>query len=194
MNILINDHSGHSFTLQLSRQLASMGYTVLHSYSTSFQSPKGDFKKKETDANSLTIFPIANKEIFAKYSLLKRRKQEIEYAKILVDKLQSFKPDIVLTGNTPLFVQDFLQKYCIKSNIKFIYWCQDIYAVAIEKIVKKKIGFIGFPVWSYFKQLERKLLSKSNHIIAITDDFKKIFDSWGISTTVTCIPNWSAFV
>lgn len=194
MNILVNDHAGHSFTLQLSRKLASLGYNVLHSYSTSFQSPKGDFQRKDTDAISLTIFPITNAHEFKKYSLIKRRRQEIEYAKILINKLVLFKPDIVLTGNTPLFVQAHLQDYCKKNHIKFIYWCQDIYSFAIEKILRKKIGLLCYPLWYYFTYLEKKLLNSSDHIITITDDFNVIFKRWGINNAITCIPNWSAFI
>lgn len=168
-----------------------MGHEVLHAYSTSFQSPKGDFTKKSTDEN-LEILPIANKEAFNKYSIFKRRKQEIEYAEILITRLKQFKPDVILIGNTPLFVQDKVQQYCLNNGIRFIYWCQDIYAIAIEKIARKKIGILGWPVWSFFYALEKKLLRKSDAIISITEDFDEIFANWGIQKNkIVCIPNWA---
>lgn len=192
MRILVNDHSGHSFTIQLSRYLTLLDHDVMHSYSTSFQSPKGDFSKKHDDNDHLTIVPIANKNTFVKYSLFKRRKQELEYAHILIHKLNAFKPEVVLSGNTPLFVQDCIQKYCKQKHIKYVYWCQDIYAIAIEKIVRKKIGLLGWPVWQFFYALEKRLLKNSDAIISITDDFDVIFKNWRVEKSkITCIPNWA---
>lgn len=192
MRIVVNDHSGHSFTIQLSRQLALLGHKVLHAYSTSFQSPKGDFTVKADEIN-LEIMPIANKKNFVKYSIFKRRKQEIEYANILIDKLKWFKPEVILIGNTPLFVQKHVQDFCLKNNIRFIYWCQDIYAIAIEKIARKKIGLLGWPVWQFFYSLEKKLLKRSDAIISITEDFDSIFNQWGINKhKITSIPNWAS--
>jgi colanic acid biosynthesis glycosyl transferase WcaI len=192
MKIVVNDHSGHAFTLQLSRQFVQSGHEVLHAYSASFQSPKGNFDDLPVSGSRLTVMPILIRGTFAKYSLLKRRKQEIEYARQLVSKLEIFKPQVVLSGTTPLFVQQHVQKYCLSKGIKFVYWCQDIYTVAIRQIARQRLGFLGFPIWYYFKKLEANLLKKSSHIISITDDFNTIFRQWDIQPRrVTCIPNWA---
>lgn len=192
MKIVVNDHSGHAFTLQLSQQFVQSGHEVLHAYSASFQSPKGNFDDLPASGSRLTVMPIQIKGTFQKYSLLKRRKQEIEYAKQLVSKLEQFKPQVVLSGTTPLFVQQHVQKYCISKGIKFVYWCQDIYTVAIKQIARQRLGFLGFPIWYYFKQLEARLLRKSSHIVSITNDFRNIFREWNIGEEqVTCIPNWA---
>lgn len=190
MKIVINDHSGHAFPLQLSRQFAGRGHQVLHAYSTSFQSPKGDFGAAAMD--NLTVLPITIRGVFAKYSLLKRRKQEIEYASHLIRHLQTFQPDVILSGTTPLFVQQYVQKYCRQQRIPFIYWCQDIYTVAIKQIASRKLGALGFPIWYYFKKLESGLLRKSHHVVSITRDFNSIFRQWEVHPDkVTCIPNWA---
>lgn len=192
MKIVVNDHSGHAFTLQLSKQFVQSGHEVLHAYSVSFQSPKGNFEDLPLSKSGLTVLPITITGDFDKYSLLKRRKQEIEYAQQLVTKLESFKPDVVLSGTTPLFVQQHLQQYCIRKGIKFVYWCQDIYTVAIRQIARKRLGFIGFPIWYYFKKLEAGLMRKSSHVISITPGFNELFQEWKINPQhVTCIPNWA---
>ncbi|MGO4293674.1 glycosyltransferase family 4 protein [Chitinophaga sp. RAB17] len=192
MKIVVNDHSGHAFTLQLSRQFVQSGHEVLHAYSVSFQSPKGNFEDLPVDGNRLTVLPIMIKGKFDKYSLLKRRKQEIEYARQLIDKMEAFKPNVVLSGTTPLFVQQHVQRYCISKGIKFVYWCQDIYAVAIRQIARRRLGFFSFPIWYYFKRLEINLLKKSSHVISITQDFNHLFRKWKIHPNlVTCIPNWA---
>ncbi|MBO9732227.1 MAG: glycosyltransferase family 4 protein [Chitinophaga sp.] len=191
MKIVVNDHSGHAFPLQLSRQLADCGHQVLHAYSASFQSPKGDFSTVNENG-SLEVLPISITGIFDKYSLLKRRRQEIEYARKLAKQLDVFQPEVILSGTTPLFVQQYLQRYCRQRQIRFIYWCQDIYTVAIQQIAKKKLGALGFPIWYYFKKLESGLLRKSHHIVSITSDFNHIFRQWKVQLEkVTCIPNWA---
>lgn len=192
MKIVVNDHSGHAFTLQLSRQFVQSNHRVLHAYSASFQSPKGNFEDLPTDQSGLKVLPITIKGTFDKYSLLKRRKQEIEYAKQLVAEIEMFQPDVVLSGTTPLFVQKHLQAYCIDKGIKFVYWCQDIYTVAIEQIARKRLGIMGFPLWCYFKKLEAGLIKKSSHVISITSGFDDLFQKWKINPKrVTLIPNWA---
>ena len=74
--ILMNDHSGHPFTIQLSRELSSRGYEVLHTYSKSFQTPKGPLLKRENDPENFQIKGIELSEPFQKYSFIKRRSQE----------------------------------------------------------------------------------------------------------------------
>jgi len=192
MKIVVNDHSGHAFTLQLSKQFVQSGHEVLHAYSVSFQSPKGNFEDLPAAGSGLTVLPITIKGEFEKYSLLKRRKQEIEYAQQLITQLDAFQPNVVVSSTTPLFVQERLQKYCVSKGIKFVYWCQDIYAIAIRQIARKKLGFMGFPLWYYFKQLEAGLLRKSSHVISITPGFNDLFQKWKIRPQqVTCIPNWA---
>ncbi|MHB1688291.1 MAG: hypothetical protein ACYCVH_13080 [Ignavibacteriaceae bacterium] len=53
MRILLNDHSGHPFTIQLGRTLSRIGYTVIYTYPTNFQSPKGNFSKESEVENNL---------------------------------------------------------------------------------------------------------------------------------------------
>ena len=79
MKILINDHSGHGFTLSLSKELAKEN-TVLHCFSKNFQSPKGFMEKLTTDPPDLFFFPLTYKKEFSKYSLVKRAMQERTYA------------------------------------------------------------------------------------------------------------------
>jgi colanic acid biosynthesis glycosyl transferase WcaI len=192
MRIVVNDHSGHAFPIHLSRHLASEGHDILHSYSTTFPSPKGDLHPRATDPETLSIYPITTPGVFAKYTLFKRRKQEIAYAKRLISKLEDFQPQVILGGTAPLFVQAHLQAYARRRKIPFVYWCQDLYSVAIESIVKSRIGWLGFPVWVYFHWLETSLLKKSSHIISITEDFCPLFTQWKVDTSkVTCIPNWA---
>ena len=146
MKILVNDHSGHAFPLHLSVELAKNNFEVLHSYSANFQSPKGDFDIEKNNVKGLTIFPIYYDSAFNKYSIIKRRKQELEFADKLISKIKDFHPNVLICCNTPLFAQQKVQEYCLKNGIKFFtvpYYEWNRYPDHIEKLLylKRKIRF-----------------------------------------------------
>jgi colanic acid biosynthesis glycosyl transferase WcaI len=192
VKILVNDHSGHAFPVHLSRQLAKSGYKVTHTYSANFQSPKGNFFLPDELKSCLKIIPIYYNKEFNKYSILSRRKQEFEFANKLIKEIEEFKPEVIINCNTPLFAQQKIQRYCLKHNIKFIFWCQDAYSIAITKILQNKLGFTGRYLGKYFQNLERSQLTNSHHIVSITPDFNKLFRKWKIDPDkITVIPNWA---
>jgi colanic acid biosynthesis glycosyl transferase WcaI len=190
MKILINDHSGHGFTLSLSKELAKQ-HVVFHCFSKNFQSPKGFMEKLSTDPPNLFFFPLTYKKEFSKYSLVKRAMQERTYATMLNKVIETQKPDIVICANTPLVAQQKILSFCKKKNIPFILWFQDIYSLAIKKIALKKLGLIGHLVAAPFEYLEKYQLKNSNCIVSITEDFSSQFSEWKIKTSNFVIPNWS---
>jgi colanic acid biosynthesis glycosyl transferase WcaI len=190
MKILINDHSGHGFTLGLSKELAKQ-HVVFHCFSKNFQSPKGLMEKLSTDPPNLFFFPLTYKKEFSKYSLIKRAMQERTYATMLNKIIEEQKPNIVICANTPLVAQQKILSFCKKKNIPFILWFQDIYSVAIKKIALKKLGWIGHLVAAPFEYLEKYQLQHSDCIVSITEDFSTQFKRWNIKTPNFVIPNWS---
>ncbi|PZX64382.1 glycosyltransferase family 4 protein [Hydrotalea sandarakina] len=189
MKILINDHAGHSFSLSLSKCLADMGHQVMHCYCTSFESPKADFSNI---SSNITIIAISNKHKFSKYSIFKRILQEFEYVNKLSKFILDFQPDILLSGNTPLFIQYGLVKISKKNKIPFIYWCQDIYSIAIKKILYSKLWYLGNIIAYFFEVLESKILKSSAHIISISDDFILYINKRGVSSNkISIIENWA---
>ncbi len=56
MRILLNDFSGHPFPVQLSRELAGRGYTVLHTYCASFLTPHGSL---QLDVREALIYSVS---------------------------------------------------------------------------------------------------------------------------------------
>jgi colanic acid biosynthesis glycosyl transferase WcaI len=190
MKILINDHSGHSFTLSLSKELANH-HCVLHCFSKNFQSPKGYLTKLSTDPPNLFFYPLVYKNKFRKYTLFLRALQERKYAGMLNKIIASEKPDIVICVNTPLIAQQRILSFCKKQKIPFIFWCQDLYSVAIKNIAFKKLGFLGYFVAKPFDLLEKYQLRHANCIISITEDFGHQFKRWEIQTPNFIIPNWS---
>jgi len=191
MRILVNDHSGHPFQVQLSRQLARDGYHVLHTYSASFQTPKGNLQKGPQDPANFDSRGLSLSRPFAKYSL-RRFKQEAEYGSLLIREIKAFRPAVLISSNTPIIAQRVILKMCRKKGIKTIFWLQDIYGVAMSRLLGRKYGFPGKFIGWYFTKMECSLLQGSDAIVAITEDFKPYL--LNIDTPeekITVIPNWA---
>ena len=102
MRILVHDHCGHAFQVQLSRELARRGHDVLHLHCVNFTSPKGALTRLPGDPPNLAIEPVDLGEPFVKYHLRQRLAQERRYGPLWVERAAPFRPDVVLSGNTPL--------------------------------------------------------------------------------------------
>lgn len=192
MRILLNDRPGHPFEVQLSRKLAERGHTVLHCYGEFFQSPRGALQKTAVDPDNFNIAGIQLDKPFAKYSFSKRLFQEIKYSQLLVDQIKTFQPDVVIFANTPSEAMSLVYWRLRHENIHFVFWVQDMYGIAISKILSKRLPLIGRIVGRFYLGLDRYLLKKSEKIILITEDFRSLLAEWKIDPAKThVIPNWA---
>jgi colanic acid biosynthesis glycosyl transferase WcaI len=193
MRIVVNDYSGHPFQVQLSRELARLGHVVLHLHFADFITPKGDLIRKADDPPTFDVDAITLGKPFPKNNLVKRRSFEKQYARNAIQRLEAFGPDLVVGCNNPLDAQSILQKWCAKSGVSFVFWLQDLYSVAITEILKKKNFVAGAAIGYWYRRLERKLLAKSDAIVAISNAFKEQLDAWHIRPDcVHVIENWGA--
>ena len=98
-----------------------------------------------------------------------------------------------MSGNTPLEAQEIIIKTSKKTNSKFIFWCQDFYSIAVNKILSKKMGFLGSLIGKYYSYLEKKQFYASDHIVGISEDFLNLFDSFQVQRNkVSIIHNWGS--
>ena len=192
MRIVVNDYSGHPFQVQLSRELARHGHHVLHLHFADFQTPKGHLHRSESDPADFRVEGVSLGKAFAKYDLLQRRSQEIQYGRLAIRKIREFAPDVVIGCNNPLDAQRIIQGWCIRNDVKFVFWLQDIYSIAINEVLSRKFGFAGSLVGTWYNRLERRLLRRSHAIVAISDDFVPQLRSWAVpDDRVKVIPNWA---
>ncbi|MHA1381870.1 MAG: glycosyltransferase family 4 protein [Candidatus Helarchaeota archaeon] len=189
LRILIHDYCGHPFQFDLSKNLARIGYEVVHMYSSNSAGPKTNFHNAKT--YGIKVENIFQNKINTK-DLLKRFFQEYFYGSKAVNAIRKYKPDIVICSNTPREALQKIQNWTKDHKIPFIFWLQDLRSVGIEKIMKKKYGFLGKIIGKYSYILEKNILKNSNHIIVISDDFIEVLKDFGISKNkMTFIPNWA---
>ncbi len=192
LRILLHDYSGHPFQVQLSRELARRGHIVLHAYCSSFTTGRGRLDVTSLDPPTFDVAPLGLGETFDKYSLRRRIRQEIRYGRLVAARARSFAPDVIVSGNTPLFAQTILVAHARRARIPFVFWVQDLYSIAMQKAGRSRLGALGGRLASAFTLLERAQLVESDQIVIITDDFRPVLRSWGIPRRkVHVIPNWA---
>ena len=191
IKIIIIDYSGHPFLFELSQKLSKQ-YCVIHSYAQYFETPKANFASKKANSN-LKIMPIKIKKKFSKYNFISRRSFDIFYGKKTIELISDQKPDIVVCAQLPLDPLYDVIYYCKNNQIKTVFWMQDIYSVAISKILGEKIPLIGKLIGKYYFYKEKKCEYMSDKIIVISSDFKKFIDKKNLAKTKV-IENWSPFI
>jgi glycosyltransferase involved in cell wall biosynthesis len=193
MRIVVGDYAGHPFQVQLSRELARRGHTVLHQHFADFQTPKGRLKIEDGDPATLSIEAVTLGRPFAKHSFLKRRFQEVEVGKLFAEKMRRFAPDVVLASNFPLDTLNQVRRACKSGGWKFVFWQQDIYSMAIDRILSQKLGLLGRLIGKKYTALEKSLLRASDAVVTISEDFLPwLTKTFGVDRNhVTVIENWA---
>ena len=192
MKIFVHDYAGHPFQVQLSRELARRGHDVLHISAPFFQTPKGALQVTPDDPPTLAIEPLDIGEPFRKHTFLPRIRQEIRYGHLSAARMRAFAPDAVLSSNVPLDPQNIFHRACVESGAGFTFWLQDIYSVAIDRILRRKFPGLGHAVGARYLALERRLLRQSDAVVAITEDFLPVLRDWKVDPAKThVIENWA---
>ncbi len=194
MRILLHDYAGHAFPTDLSRELARRGHQVCHAYAGNLVTPRGPLALRPSDPSTLAFQEVEMDARYPKwkYSFLKRRNLEIAYGKTAARLIREWKPEIVLSGNTPTDSQKRLLHAARSEGACFINWVQDFYGIAIDKLMRKKLGLLGWPVAKYYRGLDRRVLRQSDHCIGITEDFEPLLRAEGVAPErISTIANWA---
>lgn len=122
----------------------------------------------------------------------KRFRMESRYGELLLRECREFRPEVVLSGNTPSIPQRALALHCRRSGIRHVFWVQDVYGVAARKLLAKRIPVLGALAGEYFIRLDKQSARWSDALVVITDDFAPLFRSWGVpAERIHTVHNWS---
>jgi glycosyltransferase involved in cell wall biosynthesis len=192
MRILVHDYSGHPFQVQLSRELARRGHQVWHVASADFQTPKARLESDADLGDRLVIRNVSLGKVFPKDLFVQRRWQELEFGKRVGREILAVRPDVVLSSNAPLDTQRCIVEASRAVGARFVFWVQDLYGDAIDKILTRKFGLGGRYVGAYYKHLEHKLLQASDAVIIISDDFRSTLTNRNVDDRrIFTIENWA---
>jgi colanic acid biosynthesis glycosyl transferase WcaI len=192
VRILVHDYSGHPFQVQLSRALAWRGHTVLHLHAAFFQTPKGRLARTAEDPPGFAVEGLELGEPFAKYRFFARRAQEQAYGAIVAGRAAAWRPDLVLCANMPLDPLAGLAAWCRRARVPFVFWIQDIYSLAIDRLLRRRLGPLGAAIGAYYRRLEARVARESAALVAITEDFRPTLEGWGVAADrIFVIENWA---
>ncbi len=194
MRILVTFFCGHAFPFDLAREFARRGHSVQYIYfADNSTSPDADPASWPGATKNFQIEGLHLPIKFSKHSLRTRRKADVAFGKAVAAKILAFRPDVVLSGNTPLDSQKVMQRAAKRAKAKFIFWQQDVYYLAVRYVIKKKLRMLSNLAGAYYERLEKKLLKKSDGVICIAPEFTKLVTDWGVEPSrVFTIENWAA--
>lgn len=193
MRVLVHDYSGHPFQIQLSRALALRMHDVEHLYSGANPStPKGAIARRENDPVGLRIAPIQLAKPVRKQAFVERWRLERLYGRRLAACIATSGPDVVLLSNTPLDAASAAALACRRNDIPLVFWLQDLYGDASERILGRRLGALGRLIGRHYKNMERRILRGSSRVIGITEHFRSAAMQIGVSPDAyTTIQNWA---
>lgn len=193
MRIAVHDYAGHPFQFDLSRQLAREGHEVRHFFYADDAGPKGEARIQPGDAPTLSIEGVSLGLSYSKEKLFQRRAMDIRYGRETGARIAAFKPDIVISGNTPVEAQGPLMAAVRKQGAGFVFWMQDFYSLAVKRILGAKWMGAGALVSAWYTFLETRQLRQSDAIVLISDDFRAGLADLGVQgADLEVIPNWGA--
>ena len=191
MRIVVHDYAGHPGQVYMSRELARRGHEVLHLYAGSIETPRGELVKTPSDPPTFAVEGVFLTKPFLKHTYVRRQLQEIDYGRLLVQRIAAFQPDVVLSGNTPLFPQGRLLRKCRQWGVGFVFWVMDVYGLAVNAALRGKVPILGALVGGHYIRLEKKLLRRSDKIVLISEGFTPTIESWGVPMrNVEVVPLW----
>ncbi len=80
----------------------------------------------------------------------------------------------------------------LDPTIRFVFWQQDVYSVAMGDAARKRLPVVGGAVAKLLERFERKMLQASDQIVIISEDFRPILEGWGIDRScTTVVENWA---
>jgi glycosyltransferase involved in cell wall biosynthesis len=193
MRIAVHDYAGHPFQVQLSRELARRGHHILHLHFESFPTPKGGVRRRADDPDCLELEGIRFAGGFSKYGhFIRRRRQELRYGRIAARRIAVFRPDAVISANTPLDAQKIIQREAHRMGATFTFWLQDIYSSGIESCLHKRNFPLAAVLGAWYRRLERRMLRSSDAVIPISPDFSPVLARWGVDPArIHTIGNWA---
>jgi glycosyltransferase involved in cell wall biosynthesis len=191
VKLLIHDYPGHAFPVQLARALAGNGHEVIFVWSSTFQGPKGPVARKAGDPPGLRFVPIDLDRPVDKYNFLRRGLQERALGRMLVALIERERPDVVI-GNGPLDILWPARRACARVGARYVYWLQDFYGLAIDKVLRRKLPGPGHAVGAWYRHIERRLLATSDWVVTISEDFRPMLERMGVHPSrTTIVENWA---
>ena len=192
MRIAVHDYGGYPFTAQLARALAERGHDVVYLFAEGIKTPRARVVARDRDPITVTYRGVRLDEEYRRAAGVGRMRQERRYGAVLAREIANARPDVVLSGNTPLTAQRACQLAAAEAGAGFVHWLQDVYSEAVARLLRRRLSILGSVVAAPYALLERRIVRAADAIVLIADDFSAVMVRWGVpAERTTVIENWA---
>jgi colanic acid biosynthesis glycosyl transferase WcaI len=189
MKIVLHEMGTYAHVQELAKALAARGHEVAYLYCPSSRTPSHS-SMCFVPGDGVNVITINLDSQFAKWQLVKRFVQERAYGARVASIMARLRPDLIVSGNTPIEIQAAIQKMCQRSETPFLFWLQDVYSIGVKSVLAT-MPVIGQLVATRYGSLERRVARGSDGVLAISDDFRDLVIGWGVDVRrVVVIENW----
>ena len=189
MRIILHEMGTYGQNQQLAIALAGLGHEVAYAYCPSCQTPSRSAMYFSPD-DGVTVLGVELDAEYTKRNLLKRFLQERAYGAKAAAAMARFRPDLIISGNTPIEVQAVIQKICQRSNTPFLLWVHDVYSIGIKSVLSKA-PVLGDLIARRYALLERGVARRSDGVVVISNEFYNLLADWRVDLNrLTVIENW----
>ena len=193
MRIIVHDYAGHPFEVQLSRELAARGHDVLHLYCGSTPTPRGDLARRGDDPGSFAIRGVGLSQTIPKTSFFAPIPLGVGVRTEITGGMRRIPTRSDSLGQYTFCTRIPPGAWCQHRDVRLVSWIQDIYGLAASRLLRRKLPFVGHAVGRYFIALDKWAARHSVGLVLISDDYRKVFASWGVdSSRPHVIHNWAA--
>ena len=190
MKLILHEMATYTHRQELAKALAFRGHEVSYLYCPSAPTPSRTSLCFTPDDNVILV-PVELDAEFAKWQLVKRFLQERVYGARVSSEIASRRPDLVISGNSPIAIQAAIQKTCRASGTPFLFWLEDVYSIGIKSVLSK-MPVIGASIAAGYALLERRVARQSSGIVAISEDFRDLSIEWGVDPArIAVVENWA---
>src|SRR5687768_5510651 len=154
MRIVVHDFGAYPFTAQLARALGQR-HEVLYAYA-GMKDLRARVSPRPGDPPNVSYQPILAEERYRVRAGLSRVFQERRYGHALADAIIEARPDVVLSADTPLDAEWNALRATHHIESAFVHWIQDIYSLAVRRLIARRSLVLGRVLGGRFEALERR--------------------------------------
>ncbi len=174
LRILLHDYGAYGFIVQLARWLAAHGHMVLHLRSGDLVGPQGPAQRQPEDPPGLCFDALSIGRPFCRYALHRRVPDEIRYGRRLGDVIAKWRPDVVLSANTPPFAQAMALRAARRHGVPFVNWVQDIFSEGAGTLAARLPRPLGALALALLRRVEYGALRAADGVAVISPEFREL--------------------
>lgn len=165
---------------------------MVHQWCPSYPTGNGAVERLPNDPAGFSVEGVELATSFARYTVIRRVRQEAQYGVRAARAIRANQPDVALLSNIPLISLFITTAMLRRRRIPFVFWQQDVYSAAIRAAAARRLGKLGELVGAIASWVESRVARRSALVVPIDSSFTPVLRSWGVAEDrIHVVPNWA---